>query len=359
MIKRRTCAFILVIFFIPFLASSQTDTLSLEQQIAQLESEMDSLMIYNLISNILNEEDKGYSEISTRLSYNSSITSAGRTYSLNQHGLAPGISFYHKSGAFADVSGFWGSAFDPKYSLTVGTLGYLKLIGTKWSVSGNYERWFYNYNTSSSPNSLGATVSYSSKYLYGALDYSFLFGNQRSNRIIATTSGNYKSKKVWLFSSVSVRPSVAAVYGNQHITLLFSESDKTFFERLEYLQQNLDHRELREYASTIITQEDQDLIEMILRDRQMERRQKAGRILEIYLSYDEIRDYIDSELSTTVNSYGLMNVSFSLPVQFKVKNFTLTTSYTYNIPIRLPGETGSLNPVGYFGLSVSYRIPLR
>ena len=357
--KRKTWVSLIVIMLFPLLGLSQrSDTLSLQEQIALLESEMDSLMIYNLISSIL-KEDKVYSEFSARLSYNSSITSAGRTYSLDQHGLAPGVSFYHKSGAFADVSGFWGSSFDPKYSLTVGTLGYLKLIGTKWSVSGNYERWFYNYETSSSANSLGSTVSYSSKYLYGSLDYSFLFGNKTSNRVIATTSGNYKSKKLWVFNSVSLRPTVSAVYGNQYITLLFSESDKTASERLRYIHENLDQRELRDYASAIITQEDRNRIEMILRDRQTERREKAARILAIYLSYDEIRNYIDDALSTTVNSYGLMNVSLSLPVQFRIKNLTFTTSYTYNIPIRLPGETGTLDPVGYFGLSVSYRIPLR
>lgn len=344
-----------LILFSSFSLYTQPDSLSIEEQLELLELEMDSLMVYNLINSILSDY-KPTSEVGFRIAYNSSVTNAGRTYSLDQHGFSPGISYYHKSGVFGDVSGFWGSALDPKYSLTVGTLGYMKLLGKNWSISGNYERWFYNYDSSNPPNTLGATMGFTSKYFYSSLDYSFLFGQETSNRVILSASGNLKVQNWWKFKSVTFRPTISTVYGNQDVTILFSDMDKTLEERRTYIRENLDREELDQFAASVLSEEDLQEVVQIKNDRLGK---KGLRIAEIYSNYPEIGDYIDQQLATTVNSYGFMNISFGLPIQFAFKKFSVIASYTYNIPIRLPEETGTLSPVGYFGLSVNYRIPLR
>ncbi len=352
-VKKTLAGFLIILSSLTLHA--QSDTLSLQEQLDLLELEMDSLTVYNLINSILSDY-KPASEMGFRLAYNSSVTNAGRTYSLDQHGFSPGVSYYHKSGVFGDVSGFWGSALDPNYSLTVGTLGYMKLVGKNWSLSGNYERWFYNYNSSNPPNTLGATVGFTSKFFYSSLDYSFLFGGKTSNRLILSTSGNLKIQNWWIFKSVAFRPTISTVFGNQDITILFSDMDKTAEERRAYIRENLDREELEQFAATVLSEEDLQKVERIKDDRFDK---KGERIAIVYSQYEEIGDYIDQQLSTTVNLYGFMNLSFGLPVQFTFKKFSVIASYTYNIPIRLPEETGTLSPVGYFGLSLNYRIPIR
>lgn len=40
-----------------------------------------------------------------RMGYNSNVVAASRTLGFNQFGVAPGISFYHKWGLYADYTG--------------------------------------------------------------------------------------------------------------------------------------------------------------------------------------------------------------------------------------------------------------
>src|SRR5689334_14305498 len=68
----------------------------------------DSLDIFNLIDSLLTmEENAPHSQLAVRLAYNSNVFYAGRTLGIDQFGLSPGISYYHKSGLYADVSAFW------------------------------------------------------------------------------------------------------------------------------------------------------------------------------------------------------------------------------------------------------------
>ncbi len=47
------------------------------------------------------------SQLAIRIGYNSNVLSAGRTLGIENFGLAPGISFYHISVLFADVTSYW------------------------------------------------------------------------------------------------------------------------------------------------------------------------------------------------------------------------------------------------------------
>lgn len=360
MLNRKSIFLGFLLFFVSDPSFGQRDTLSLEEQLAQLELELDSLLIFNLLDSILASTPTTSSELGFRVSYNNNILNFGRSFGLNQHGIAPGIAYYHKSGFFSDISGFWGSAFEPKYNLTVATVGYMKLLGKNWSLTSNYERWIYNYESTNPANSLGITATFSSKYLYQSFDYSFLFGNSTSHRMISTTSGNFKKNNIWIFNSITFYPNVSFVFGNETITVKFSDAQKQTFEYQQYLRENLDREEFVAFLNTVeISEEDRNHIQRISLNRQLTREEKVRRINHIYLQYQEVIEYLNSQFYTTEKAYGIMNCGISLPITFRINQFSFTTNYTYSIPIRLPGEIGELNPVGYFGLSVSYRLPIR
>ena len=81
----------------------------------------DSTDIFDLIDSLL-ETDITYSQLSVRLGYTSDISYAGRTFGFNQFGLTGGVSYYHKTGLFGDVSGYWNSNLDPSYNPTIALL---------------------------------------------------------------------------------------------------------------------------------------------------------------------------------------------------------------------------------------------
>src|SRR5688500_15690403 len=119
------------LFFIIVLAASCTlsgaqdaDSLVLSQVDTDL-SLQDSLSIFHLIDSLLQQGDFEASQLAVRLSYNSNVMSTGRTLGIDNFGLSPGVSYYHKSGLYADLSGFWSKNFDPAYYLTVTSLGYM------------------------------------------------------------------------------------------------------------------------------------------------------------------------------------------------------------------------------------------
>src|SRR6187549_1691724 len=63
----------------------------------------DSLSIFMLIDSLLAMEAATGSQIAIRTSYNSNVLLAGRTLGIQNFGLAPGVSYYHKTGLYADV----------------------------------------------------------------------------------------------------------------------------------------------------------------------------------------------------------------------------------------------------------------
>ncbi len=276
---------------------------------------MDSLSIFRLIDSVLSATQKS-STLNVRLSYTSRVTSAGRDFSVKQYGLTPGVSFYHHSGAFADVSGYWNSQFEPNYSLTVLSAGYLGLP-TKWlSYNIAFERSFYAQTVSDSvitapPNGLNGTLFFDADWLYATIDYTYLFGNNDAHRLSGALSGNIVFRKVWFLDKITLFPSANFLFGNEELVSYRFNVDLT----------------------------DPRIQRLIRRFPRLRRR----------VLTPETRDV-----------FGLMNVSFSTPISLRYKQFSLLLSYTYNIPVELPGESlADTKPNSYFSTSLGYMIPLR
>ena len=123
--------------------AQEADSLVLSQ-VEDVLSFEDSLSIFSLIDSLLQNAEIEVSQFGVRLAYNSNVLSAGRTLGIENFGLSPGLSYYHKSGFYGDLSGFWSKDFDPKYYLTIASVGYIYSFPKVFSIMAGYDRYFYN-----------------------------------------------------------------------------------------------------------------------------------------------------------------------------------------------------------------------
>ena len=89
------------------------------------DEELDTLGLFQLLDSLIELESLRSSQFSLHLGYISEVSNAGRTLDVKQYGFNPGISYFHKSGLYGDVTGYWNSDLDPHYDLTVVSLGYV------------------------------------------------------------------------------------------------------------------------------------------------------------------------------------------------------------------------------------------
>ncbi len=329
----------------PFLASAQD---SLQDELDALNAELDaifanesdSLSLLALMDSILAIPSYNH-EFQLRLAYSSRVTSAGRDFGIDQQGMAPGISYYHKSGVFADVSGFWNSDFDPQYNLTVATVGYLGKLAKSTTYSFTYDHSFYTEYDSLNTltNSLSGSATQYFKWFYTGVDYSFSFGSETAHRVIWNLTGNFNTKKkIGPFTRISVLPSVAILFGNQNITSQYINPSR------QEVFVNMTDRELRQFARRKgLTLTEYRILQNLRNDL---RADSLGPLQEEFLNslFLEEREY---------ESFELLNYYLSLPVVFYINDLSLYLSYNYNIPRNISDDF-SYEPNGYFGFAIAY-----
>lgn len=271
----------------------------------------DSLQIFDLIDSLLKADpafidDLDKSQLAVRLGYNSNITADNRTFNIEQFGLAPGVSYYHKSGAYIDATSYWSSEYSPNFYLTVASAGYLHTFTKNYSLLGEYSHYFYNQPSDSTvsipyTNNIGISNYFEFRPLVLRLDYYLYFGDRTAHRIMPSIGLNL-IKRNWLgFDRIMFFPSIAALFGSELVT--------------EYVL----------YPNTLL--------------RVLYNRTHARKVPLYY------------EASRT--EFGIMNYGFSMPITFTKKNWTFLFSYTYNIPKSLPSETLSLENSGYLSFSIT------
>lgn len=243
------------------------------------------------------------SSFSTRLGYSGQITNAGRTIGINQYGFNAGASYYHKSGLFADVSGYWNSDQVPNYNTTIIDLGYMGNFTPKWGFWASYNHYFYSEpedETITFPftNAINASTNYYIKKLSFGLDYSFTFGDETAHRIRINSSYNLSKNKWWIFDRVSITPNLSLLMGNANVVTWQVNSARK--------QELINKIGLRRYRYLL---------------------NNYPNLLEEQLSHP-----VES------NALGLMNYSMFIPVTFTIKKFSLMINYTLNLPVALQGE---------------------
>jgi len=270
----------------------------------------DSLDIFDLIDSLMkvdpNLTPPERSQLALRLGYNSNITAEGRTFEISKFGLSPGVSYYHKSGAYLDATTYYSTEYNPNFYLTVASGGYLHTFSKKYSLLAEYSHYFYNQpadSTVSVPytNNLGVSNYFEFSPLMIRLDYYLYFGDRTAHRVMPSIGLNLVKRK-WLgFDRVAFFPSFSVLFGSELVT------------------------EYGIYPNTLLR---------ILYNR--------THVRKVPLTY---------EINHT--EFGVMNYGFSAPVTFTRKNWTFLLAYNYNIPKSLPGETLTLENTGFLSFSIT------
>lgn len=349
--------------------SQEETTLSYAEQLRKLELEMDSLSIFNLIDSLFALEVSQSGELNIRLGFTNSVTSAGRDYDLNQKGISSGISYYHRSGVYTDLSGYWNSGVSPNYNPTVFSIGYLGTINPKWIYSFDYEKWFFNPKDSSEnplTHSIGTSLTYDFKIGYVSADYSFLFGAETAHRFIGNLVGTINLGKWWVFKRINLYPGVSILYGNSDVTRLritqnqLSEETKRRFQLLVEFSELTDQERYfllssvrKAYESGKITEQRRNELQFLIRNSANLTDADVNELKSL------INDGFESSVYENGNAFGLLNYAISIPLSLSTNRFNILLSYTYSIPISLPGEVFEIDPIGYFGASISYRIQFK
>lgn len=272
----------------------------------------DSLSVFNLIDSLLNLNDETGSVLGVRLGYNSNVLSTGRTLGIENFGLAPGISYYHRSGLYADVTGFWSKDFDPTYYLTIASVGYMHDFTKNISVMASYDRYFYTIADKDTyipyKNSFSVTPLVEFKPLSLSVNYTFYIGDARAHRIMPGVGWQLEKKK-WLgLDRIAVNPSFYMLFGDETLISIEYVFPKTLRERLD------------------------NLIKYKTRYRLVQ---------------------------TETKVFGVMNYTVSIPVSITKDNWNFTFTYNYSIPKALPGETLTFSNTSYLSGSLTYFIDLK
>ena len=290
----------------------QADSILLKSDpyISELDSMMergDTLSLFSLIDSVMNMEAPAIkSQLITRLGYNSNVVSASRTLGFNQFGMAPGVSYYHKSGMYADVTGYWSNEYSPNYYLTVASAGYMNSPTKWWSFMAEYNRYLYSDVSEdiyiAYKNNVGVSNFFDVKPFTFRLDYQYYFGDKQAHRINPSVMLNIEKRNLGKINRITFFPTVSLLTGSEQIT------------------------ETKAYAQTFL--------ESLIRLRR-----------GLPLFYEE-----------TQTKFGILNYSFVAPLSINIKDWFFIISYTYNIPKSLPGETITLVNSGYISASISRRI---
>lgn len=260
----------------------------------------------------LANETAEYSELVLRLNYANHALYAGRDLGVAQYVISGGASYYHKTGLFAEINGYWYSEIEPRYNLTTITAGYSATLTTQEiiGITLSYDRLFFNIGEPQTPrfprlgyepvnqatleNSLNLSLNFDFDFINFGSDYSFLFGNDQAHKLNFYISGYKAFKAVGFLDKITFSPTISALLANDNIT------------------------------------------SVRLVNTQYQRRRLAV---------------------NESNAFGLMMYDFSLPIGFHLQPLKFTFNYHYTIPQKVnTNDRESYNPVHYFTLGLSCTI---
>lgn len=310
--RRSRLLFLTILLNSPcYLSSGQDSDSTLLSQVDTELSFYDSLAIFNLIDSLLEHADVEGSQLALRLTYNSNVMSTGRTLGIQNFGLAPGISYYHKTGLYADLSGYWSKDFDPSYYLTIASIGYMRSFSERFSILAGYDRYFYRFDGDGYipySNSLSISPSLDFKPVSITASYSFYFGDSKAHRIMPGVNLILEKKNLLNLERVAINPAFFILLGDGTVTTLEYTPPKSVAEAIENFK-------------------------------------KYGTRFGVSL-HDK-------------NVFGIMNYAVSIPITVNHRNWGFAFSYTYNVPKALPGEPLLLSESSYVTGSITYFIALK
>ena len=293
-------------------AQSLDQELMDSSEIDLYDEDIDTLRLFQLIDSLIELESIRASQFSLHIGYISEVSNAGRTLDVRQYGFNPGISYFHKSGVYGDVTGYWNNDLDPKYDLTVVSVGYIGFLSPKLSFNLSYDHSFFSETEVDLDlpdwvidlllppvlnNSLSGGLQLDFGPVETGFDYSWLFNEESAHRVHWRLNGDFK-KKGWLgLDRISLRPGFEMLFGSADVV-------NVSFSREALIQKRFP---------------------MVVSNN---------------------------------NEFGLMNYRFRIPVGFTKGPFQLITEYNYNIPVSLPGEDFEFPDNSFFSVDLYYNFSI-
>jgi len=267
-------------------------------------SAFDSTSLIALVDSLIRlEASLNRSQIVVQAGYNNESLTNDQQSLGYENSYYTGASFYHKSGVFAQVTANWNSQFATPYYLTQLGAGYLGALGQHFSYSGNYSHFFFNHTLENDSvyfpftDGFDFTFYYLSKYFESGLEYSAILGETTtSHKLTYRVIGNFELSHIGIIDKIYFRPSMALLWGNQSI-----------------------------YSIKI--------------DR---------RFLDPRKRYSIVVDDV----------FGLMNISFMVPIYVRIGPVSVNAGYQFNLPQELPGERLNYSNSNVFFGGISYFIKL-
>lgn len=263
----------------------------------------DSLYIFTLLDSLMDSPSPaGGSQLLVRTGYNSNITATGRPFALGNYGLSAGVGYLHRSGFYADLSGYWSGEYTPSYFLTTATAGYMAAPHRNWTLAAEYSRFWYNLSDQTYvayTNSINATAFWHKSLVNIRTDYALYFGEKTGHRLSPTVALNLSSDNRWGLDKLRLMPMATVMFGTESVSTYVAYSTNP----------------------------------LIIRER-------IRRGLPLFYIVNATRA-------------GIMNYSFSLPLTIRKGGWDLLLGYTYNIPKALPGEQLGLSAGGFFSFTLT------
>jgi len=342
-----------VFFKLPLKAQEADSTQAIEVLYAELDAifadESDStLALFKLVDSLLLADEVKYHSLIFRAAYLGQVAAAGRAQDFSQNGYSTGISYFHSSDFFVDISSFWNSGYKPAYYLTALGVGYNKNYAKNWSTSISHDFYFYNDTLQAPFNKaiqLGQYFDY--KFLNAGIDYSFLYGNTSAHRLMLNVSFEKKWDFNGLLKRLSIHPGVGLTAGNADIVYV-RQSETPVYDLIDIIRQDaypaLNDRELLALGNFIYN--DRNGAALIFLRRKGFSNQQIAEVLTTY----------EAQQIQEENAFGIMNYSFNMPVLMQFGKVNVMLNYTYNLPVALPNEPFEYEPNGFLSVSLSYML---
>jgi len=345
-------------FFTQFIYSQNPDQATLDKIV-----EEDSLV-----------KDKEFSNFIIRIDYYNKTLSSGRDLGVEQYSLAPSLTYNHKSGISASLTGSYYSIDEPHYNMTDANINYSNFFkfNDNWAYSLSYDHYFYHPDSASVlTNNLGLSTSYSVGKFSANLSYGHSFGgNEIGNSLSPGISGFFIIRNVGFIDKIEFLPSISASFGTSNIT--FRKFNATHFQNGQgYSYSNSKLLKGTAYA-------------ILLKDYKGYKTNNPQSTLTFNQYLFDVglvigyKKYVETHPGTTVTQsqydaaviaklkqapttsteeFGLLSWNFSIPVRLKIGRYTLGVTYNYIIPHLLPHETyDNLPNQSYFSAMMSYKI---
>lgn len=178
---------------------------------------------------------------------------------------------------------------------------------------------------------------------------SLFYGDETAAQFMVNGNLNFNFRDVWIFDRVNIMPGAMAQWG--HNTVFFVRQMDTPISDLYEIVQAGDYPDLQRM--------DYRRVSYLIR---------TDRPMALY-AFLRRRSFTDDQITSLVDEYqdaqfgtekvfGLLNYSFNLAVMLTINQWMLTVSYTYNIPVSLPGESYTYPANSFLSASLSYTWPI-